>query len=60
MNDDQYDEYVVRDLSSLILGKQDTACDGSAGSSVTFQSTEAGFECDNPTDPQQLGFSPSL
>jgi hypothetical protein len=52
---DQYDEYVLREGSSLVVEHQDTRCDGSAGSSVTFLSTRAGFECDNPTDPLKLG-----
>ncbi|KAH8066757.1 calcineurin-like phosphoesterase [Aureococcus anophagefferens] len=50
-----FDEYVLRDSTSLNVETHDTACDGSEGSSVTFASTAAGFICDNPTDPQQLG-----
>ena len=45
MDNDQYDEYVLRESASLVFEAQDTACDGSEGSSVTFQSTEAGFIC---------------
>ena len=52
MNDDQYDEYVLRGTTSLLEERQDTACDGSEGSSVVFASTAAGFICDNPTDPR--------
>ena len=55
MNDDQHDEYVVHGATSLLETRQDTACDGSEGSSVVFASSGAGFECDNPTDPQNLG-----
>ena len=55
MNDDQYDEYVVHGATSLLETRQDTACDGSEGSSVVFASSGAGFECDNPTDAQNLG-----
>ena len=45
VDNDQYDEYVLRESASLVSEAQDTACDGSEGSSVTFQSTEAGFIC---------------
>ena len=38
------------------MEKQDTTCDGRAsGTSTVFVSTAAGFECDNPTDPLNLG-----
>ena len=60
VDDDQYDEYVLGDATSLLITTQTHRCDGSLGSSSTvFQSTKAGFECDNPTDPLELGKSPA-
>ena len=58
MNDDEYDEYVLRESTSLLEERQDTACDGSEGSSVVFASTAAGFICDNPTDPLRAASGP--
>ena len=60
VDDDQYDEYVLGDATSLEITTQNTRCDGSPGSTSTvFQSTRAGFECDNPTDPLELGKRPA-
>ena len=53
-----FDEYVIPDTSELKVTVRDTKCDGSYGPSTTFESTAAGFECDNPTDPNDLGVVP--
>ena len=55
IDDDQYDSYVLGGATSLDIEERDVACDGSPGASTTFASTSAGFECDNPTDAQNLG-----
>ena len=55
----QIDSYVLPDSTSLEVEDQSVACDGSPGSSTIFRSTEAGFECDNPTDPLDLGKRPA-
>ena len=53
---DQFDELLLHETSNLEFETHLTRCDGSAGSgSVTFLSTTAGFECDNPTGPLDLG-----
>jgi len=55
VDSDQYDSYVLAGATSLDIEERDVACDGSPGASTTFASTSAGFECDNPTDAQNLG-----
>jgi len=55
VDDDQYDEYVLGNWTNLDVNAQSTRCDGSEGTSTTFLSTSAGFECDNPTHPLHLG-----
>lgn len=51
----QFDAYVLDDNSEVLVEEQKTACDGGDGASTVFRSSEAGFLCDNPTSPSDLG-----
>ncbi|KAH8055962.1 calcineurin-like phosphoesterase [Aureococcus anophagefferens] len=54
VDDGEYDEYVLGKNSSLSVEARDAACDGGPGASTVFAATEAGFSCDDPTNPMRL------
>ena len=58
VNDDEIDEYRLSPDGTTLEVEHHVGvrCDGSpGGNSTVFASSSAGFECDNPTDPQNLG-----
>ena len=55
VDDGEYATYVVNEPTTLVVADGATTCDGGAGGSTTFSSSAAGFECDNPDDPANLG-----
>ena len=54
VNSDLFSQYVVTTTTTLQISEDATTCEGGSGGSWSFESSAAGFACDNPTDASFL------